>query len=69
MLKLRNYERMKIRTLRDISWTNYDTHKTLPAGWEGEVERLRPGSVSTVQDQFVICDCYFTEEYVREVAP
>lgn len=64
MLKIGMYERKRIRLVKDIGWTNCDTHNTLPAGWEGEIERLRPGSVSTVPDQFVICDRFLTEEYV-----
>lgn len=70
MLRIAMYERKRIRTLRDIGWANYGMpHKTLPAGWEGEIERLRPGSVSTLPEQFVICDRYLTDEYVREVTP
>ena len=64
MLKIGMYERKRVRLVRDITWTNCDTQSTLPAGWEGEIERMRPGSVITVPDQFVICDRFLTEEYV-----
>lgn len=68
-MKIDMYERKQIRTVREIGWTNGTSHKTLQAGWEGEIERLRPGSVSTVPDQFVICDCYLKDDYVQEVKP
>ena len=67
MLKIGMYELKRIRTLRDIGWMNCDTRIILPAGWGGEVERLRPGSVSTLPEWFSICDQYMTDEYVQEV--
>lgn len=68
MLKIGLYERKRIRLVKDIGWKNCDTRTTLPAGWEGEIERLRPGSVNTVKEQFCICDCFLTDEYIRDLA-
>lgn len=67
MLKIGMNERKRIRLIRSITWTNGACLAILPAGWEGEVERLRPGSVSTLPEQFSICDQYLTDEYVQEV--
>ena len=69
MLKINMYDRVLIRTLRDITWTYAEIRSVLPAGWVGEVERLRPGSVMAVKENFCICDRFLTEEYVQEVKP
>lgn len=61
----------KIRTLKAIEWQNYGTPlRTLPAGWEGNITRHRPGAASALLEdggEFAICDCFLTDGSVEEV--
>lgn len=61
----------RIRTLKTIEWQNYGMPlQTLPAGWEGNITRYRPGSATALLKDggmFAICDCFLTDGSVEEL--
>jgi len=71
-MKIAMHEYKRVRVVRDITWTNYNTPtKTLPAGWEGMITRHRPGSASAQLEnggEFCVCDCFLEDGSVQEVA-
>jgi len=65
------YKRKRVRVLKDITWTNAGgPRRTLPAGWEGEITRLRPDSASAMLEngsEFCVCEKFLLDGSLQEI--
>jgi hypothetical protein len=70
-MKIAIGEQKRIRTLRPIQWQNYGVPlQTLPAGWEGNITRYRPGAATALLEDgrmFAIVDCFLEDGSIEEV--